>query len=297
MSKKLLFVANPISGKGAVKNKLLDIINIFIKNGWNVNIHLTQGKDDACNVIRKTGNKFDLVVVLGGDGTLNEGIRGIMDIPQEKRPRIGYIPMGTTNDFAANLKIPKNPLLAAKNIVNGNDFQYDIGCFNDKKFAYVAAFGAFTDVAYNTPQQNKNLLGQTAYFLEGIKKIHSLKSYKMKVSSGDTEFEDEFIFGMVSNTNYLGGIKAEKVFKAQLNDGMFEVILIRRPKTLLEVQDLIAHLLIQEFNTDAFKVFCSNNVRFESEKDIPWTLDGEFGGEERRVEISLKEKAVTMLLK
>lgn len=297
MSKKLLFVVNPTSGKGSVKNRLLGILDIFVKDGWCVNIHLTQGKDDACDTIRKTGNKFDLIVISGGDGTLNEGIRGIMDIPLEKRPRVGYIPTGTTNDFAANLKIPKNPLLAAKNIVNGTDFKYDIGCFNDKKFAYVAAFGAFTDVAYNTPQQNKNILGQTAYFLEGIKKIHSLKSYRMKVSSNDMEFEDEFIFGMVSNTNYLGGFKAEKVFKAQLNDGMFEVILIRRPKTPLEVQDLIGHLLVQEFNTDAFKVFCTNNVTFEAKEHVPWTLDGEFGGDEESVEISLKEKAITMLLK
>lgn len=297
MSKKLLFVVNPISGKGAVKNKLLEILDVFIKDEWIVSIHLTQEKEDACNIIRKSAHKFDMLVISGGDGTLNEAIRGIMEIPSEKRPKLGYIPMGTTNDFAANLKIPKNPITAAKNIVKGTEYKYDIGSFNNKNFTYVSAFGAFTDVAYKTPQQNKNLLGQTAYFLEGIKKIHTLKSYRMKVIHDGIELEDEFIFGMVSNTNYLGGFKAEKAFKAQLNDGLFEVILIRRPKSLLEVQDLIAHLVIQEYNTEAFVVFSTDRIRFETEDAVPWTLDGEFGGDEKEIDINVEKQAITMYLK
>ncbi len=297
MSKKLLFVVNPVSGKGAVKNKLLEMIDVFSKENWEINIHLTQGQNDAYEIIKKSGQSFDLVVISGGDGTLNEGMRGIMSVPHETRPRVGYIPMGTTNDFASNLHIPKNSTTAAKNIVKGSDYSYDIGKFNDKYFTYVAAFGAFTDVAYNTPQQNKNILGQTAYFLEGIKKLHTLKSYRMKVFNDDVELEDEFIFGMVSNTNYLGGFKAEKAFKAKLNDGAFEVILIRRPKTLLEVQDLITHLVMQDFNTDIFRVFNASHVSFVSDFSVPWTLDGEFGGEESKIDVQVEKGAVTMLLK
>ncbi len=296
MENKLLFVFNPISGKGVVKNKLYEIINIFTKNGWLVNSYPTQCAGDASRIIKEKGNQFDLVVIAGGDGTLNEGISGIMELPSENRPPIGYIPTGTTNDFASNLGISKNLVVAAKNIAKGKTYKYDIGYFNDKSFVYVAAFGAFTDVAYETPQQNKNILGQTAYFLEGIKKLYNLKSYKMKVCCDEDEVEDEFIFGMISNTNYLGGFKAEKAFKAQLNDGLFEVILIRRPKTLMEVQDLIAHLLMQDFSTDIFRVFKTKKVSFDAKTPVPWTLDGEFGGAKKEACVEIENEAVTLLL-
>lgn len=296
MNKKLLFVFNPFAGKGYIKNRIFGIVDVFVKNGCSVNIYPTQSKGDAAHVISKHGAEFGTVVIAGGDGTLNEGIRGIMSIAPEKRPYVGYIPAGTTNDFAANFGISKNAVKAAEGIAKGNIFRCDVGSFGSESFIYVAAFGAFTDVAYGTPQEYKNILGQTAYFWEGIKRLHSLKSYRMKVLHDGTECEGEFIFGMVSNTNHIGGFSTKRAFRAQLNDGLFEVVLVKRPKTLLELQDLIAHILTQDFKTDSFMVFSAERVSFEAEESVCWTLDGEFGGDLKKADISIEKQAVGLFL-
>ena len=297
MSKKLFFVFNPHSGKAQIKNKLLEILDIFVKNSWTVTVHPTQNAQDAYETVRSCAADYDLLVVSGGDGTLNEAIRGVMSVKRERRPEIGYIPAGTTNDFASSLKIPKSMTRAAENIMTGHIFRCDVGNFNNGKyFTYVAAFGAFTDVSYETPQEKKNLLGQTAYFLEGIKKLHTLKSEHIRVCYGDTEFEDDFIFGMVSNTNYVGGFETAKAFKAQLNDGLFEVVLIKRPKSLLDVQELISNIVTQQITSDAFCIFKTDNVRFISDKSLQWTLDGEYGGSFDTVDIKTEKEAVTLVL-
>lgn len=297
MGKELLFVLNPLSGRGKIKNKFLNIVDVFVKYGWNVTVHTTQSTEDAFCFTRDNGSKYDLLVVSGGDGTLNEGIRGIMSIDEEKRPCLGYIPAGTTNDFASNMKLSKNMVKAAEDIATGTQFKCDIGSFNDSNFIYVAAFGAFTDVAYETPQQNKNMMGHIAYLLEGAKKLSNIKTYKMKVCFDSGEIEGEFIYGMVSNTNYLGGFKAEKAFKAELNDGLFEVVLIKNPKNVIEFQDLLSHLVMQDLKTDAIFAFRTQKVQFVSQEDIPWTLDGEFGGAVSKSIIEVKKEAVTMLIK
>lgn len=296
MDKKLLFVLNPHSGKAQIKNKLLEITDIFVKNGFEVTVHPTQDKNDACETVAARGADFGTVVVSGGDGTLNECIHGLMRIPAEKRPRLGYIPSGTTNDFASNLQIPKDMQKAAENIMCGNLFKCDIGRFNDKNFTYVAAFGAFTDVAYDTPQQTKNVLGQFAYFLEGIKKLHTLKSEYIKAEYGGETVEGEFIFGMAANTNYLAGFKTAKAIKAELNDGLFEVVLIRRPKNAFELQDILSRLLTRDISTDSFCVFRAEKIVFTSENAIKWTLDGEYGGESKHSEVSVEKEAVSFLL-
>ncbi len=296
MSKKLLFVINPLSGKGNIKNHLLKIIDIFIKDGWSVNIRTTQSRNDAFEYVKEKGHKFDMLVVSGGDGTLNESIQGLMTIDAKKRPLLGYIPAGTTNDFASNMQISKNMKKAAEDIVKGCLFSCDIGSFNDKKFIYVAAFGAFTDVAYETPQQNKNMLGNLAYLLEGAKKLPTIKPHHMKISYDGGEIEDDFIYGMVSNTNYLGGIKAEKAFKAHLNDGLFEVVLVKNPKNVIETQVLINNLLTQNLSSDKFIVFKTDKVWFRSEEEVQWTLDGEFGGAVSEAEIVNEKQAVTLSL-
>lgn len=296
MSKKLLFVINPLSGKGNIKNHLLKIVDTFIKDGWNVNIRTTQSKNDAFEYVKEKGQKFDMIVVSGGDGTLNESIQGLMTIDAKKRPLLGYIPAGTTNDFASNMQISRNMKKAAEDIVKGCLFNCDIGSFNDKKFIYVAAFGAFTDVAYETPQQNKNMLGNLAYFLEGAKKLPTIKPHHMKISYDGGEIEDDFIYGMVSNTNYLGGIKAEKAFKAHLNDGLFEVVLVKTPKNVIETQVLINNLLTQNLSSDKFIIFKTDKVWFKSEEEVHWTLDGEFGGAVVEAEIVNEKQAVTLSL-
>lgn len=296
MSKKLFFVFNPLSGKAQIKNNLLKIINTFAKNGWTVTVHPTQCVNDAYNTIKAQAHLYDLLVIAGGDGTLNEGIQALMSLAPTKRPAVGYIPTGTTNDFASNLRIPKNMSKAAENIMSGHAFGCDIGAFNDKNFVYVAAFGAFTDVAYETPQQNKNLFGQTAYILEGIKKLPNLKSKHVKIKSPEIEIEDDFIFGMVSNTNSVGGFKAGKAFRAELNDGLFEVVLIRNPKNMIERQEVLTNLLTQELTSDAFCVFKTNNISITSDEPIQWTLDGEFGGNCENTNIRIENEAITFII-
>ncbi len=296
MNKKLLFIINPHSGKGKIKGKLLEIIDIFVKSGWDVVVHTTQKVQDACDTVSDIGADFDRIVVSGGDGTLNEVIRGIMEIPEEKRPEVGYIPAGTTNDFASNMNISRNMIKASQSIVNGTPFMCDVGGFNKKHFAYVAAFGAFADVSYETPQQYKNTLGQLAYFLEGIKKIYNLPYYKMKVTCDDRIIEDEFMLGMVSNSNRIAGIKTKKALKAQFNDGLFEVLLIKRPKTLMEVSDLATRLLTQDISSDLITVLRTSKIQFQAEEPIPWTLDGEFGGSLRTANISVKKEAVKLII-
>lgn len=296
MDKRLLIILNPHSGKGKIKTKILDIIDIFIKDGWNPYVYITQGANDAFEFVKEKGFEFDRVVASGGDGTFNEVICGIMSIPTENRPEIGYIPSGTVNDFASNMKMSKNMLKAAENIVKGSPFKCDIGQFNEKNFVYVAAFGAFTNVSYETSQQSKNILGQLAYFLEGIKQLYALPSHKIKIECNGESFEEEVLLGMVSNSNHIAGIKTEKALKAELNDGLFEVLLVKSPKTLAEMRDLSWHLIMQDFNTDAIKVFRTENIRISSDEQIQWTLDGEFGGAVENADISVKKEAVTLII-
>ncbi len=296
MFKNMLFVLNPYSGKGKIKNKLLDIVDIFVKDGWRVNVHPTQDKKDAYNQIKEYGHNYKMVVVSGGDGTLNEVIRGAMSLSEENRPDIGYIPAGTVNDFASNMNISKNMIKAAENIVKGKSFLCDVGQFNQKSFVYVAAFGAFTNVSYETPQQNKNVLGQLAYFLEGIKQLHAIPSYNMKITYDEECLEGEFVLGLVSNSNHIAGFKTMKAFQAELNDGLFEVILVKKPKTLFELQDLGARLLTQDLNTESIKMFRTSKVKFDCEQLVSWTLDGEFGGALTSADICVVQEAVSLIV-
>ncbi len=296
MGKRMLFVVNPLSGKGTIKNSVLDIVNTFTKDGWDVTVHPTQHKDDASEYVCNHGADYDMLVISGGDGTLNEGICGLMTIDRDKRPVLGYIPAGTTNDFASNMRISKNVKKAAKDIMNGHHYMCDIGLFNEKNFVYVAAFGAFTNVAYETPQQNKNILGHAAYVLEGAKNLTNLKPISMQILYNDGLIEGEFIYGMVSNTNYIGGVKAEKAFKAQLNDGFFEVILVKNPKNVIEIQDIVSRLLRQDLSSDAFVVFKTDQVKFVSNTPVQWTLDGEFGGAVTEAAVINEKQAITLAL-
>ena len=295
MNKRLLFVFNPASGKGRIRRGYLKAVFVFVKNGWDVTVHTTKAPEDALGYIRNYGMEYDLLVVSGGDGTLSECIHGIMEMPSERRPELGYIPTGTTNDFASNMKMSKNIVKASKNIMRGNTFKCDIGRFNDKNFIYIAAFGAFTDVAYDTPQESKNILGHLAYLMEGAKRLSRIKSCYVKVEYDQGEIEGEYIYGMVSNTNYLGGVKAEKAFRAQLNDGLFEVVLVKAPKNRQETQNILTKLVQQDLSSEEFTVFRTNKVRFLSDSPIRWTLDGEFGGAYTEANAVAEKEAVTFI--
>ena len=290
-NKKMLFIYNPRAGKAKIKSNLLDIIDIFTKAGYEVTAYPTQAKGDGQRAVRERKTEYyDLVVCSGGDGTLDEVVSGMMQC--EKKTAIGYVPAGSTNDFANSLKIPKNMLSAAQVIVGGNTFGCDIGTFNDDFFVYIAAFGVFTDVSYETRQDIKNVLGHMAYILEGMRRLSAVRAYKMKVESEELTGEGEFLFGMITNSVSVGGFKRITGKYVQLDDGEFEVTLIKKPSNAMELNLIMASLINRNINTDCMYCFRTASLRFTSEDEIAWTLDGEFGGKHTCVDISNQKQAL-----
>lgn len=292
--KRLLFVYNPCAGKGAIRNKLSGIVEIFCNADYELTIHATRHRNDATEIIEKYGDDFDVIVCSGGDGTLNETVKGILSL--KNNPPCGYIPMGTTNDCATSLGLPKNMLDDARTIVNGTLFPYDVGKLNEDNFIYVAAFGAFTDVSYATSQSVKNALGRLAYLLEGAKRVTSLKSYHYKVFYDDVEIDDNFLYGMVSNSNSVGGFKGLNGKDVSLNDGMFEVTLITPPKNAFELKSIINALLSEDKTSKHVINFHTDKVKFVSDDLVPWTVDGEFGGNYREANVVNLKHAVHFLV-
>lgn len=290
LEKKILFVYNPKSGKAKIKNKLADILDIFTASGFEVTACPTGKKGDAVEMIANRRPIYDLVVCSGGDGTLDEVVTGMMH--SSFRTPIGYIPAGSTNDFAGSLDLPKSMTAAAERIVKGQNFACDIGSFNEDVFVYIAAFGIFTDVSYETGQDMKNVLGHMAYVLEGMKRLPSIKSQKVKVCYEDKVIEDSFIFGMVTNSVSVGGFKNITGKNVQLDDGVFEVTLIKEPKNPVELNRLMLNLLNQDIDSDMMYCFRTGSVRMEFEEKVSWTLDGENGGLHKDVYIENKHKAV-----
>lgn len=292
MVKKLLFIFNPYAGKGQIKTKLADMIDIFVKNGYLVTAYPTQDLLDAQKMVEEKAGEYDLVVCSGGDGTLNEVVTGMMHLADKRT--IGYIPTGTTNDYASSLGISKNMLQAAQIAVAGDAFSSDIGTFNGKTFVYIAAFGIFTDVSYQTSQELKHIFGHLAYILEGAKRLYSIKSYHVRVSYNDITIEDDFIYGMVTNSISVGGFKKLTGKSVLLDDGLFEVTLIKMPKNPIELQEIIATLLVENIDTKYVYTFKTDKLVLESDTEIPWTLDGEFGGNQKEVTILNNKQAITL---
>ena len=297
--KKLLFVYNPRAGKEMLKPRLSDVLDIFVKAGYEVTVHPTQAYRDAYYQIKEYEvGKYDLIACSGGDGTIDEVATGMMkrrEMGKDVVP-VGYIPAGTTNDFAKSLHIPRKPLAAADNAVKGVPFPCDIGKFNDSVFVYIAAFGIFTDVSYETDQAVKNVLGHMAYILEGAKRIFNIPSYKLKVEHDGEVIEDEFIFGMVTNSRSVGGFSNMVGKNIVFDDGLFEVTLIKTPKNPIALQEIIAALLIEQVDTKHMYTFKTKKITFDSVEEIPWTLDGEFGGEQDYVEIENVQKAMEIMV-
>lgn len=297
--KKLLFVYNPRAGKEMLKPRLSDVLDIFVKAGYEVTVHPTQAYRDAYYQIKEYEvGKYDLIACSGGDGTIDEVATGMMkrrEMGKDVVP-VGYIPAGTTNDFAKSLHIPRKPLAAADNAVKGVAFPCDIGKFNDSVFVYIAAFGIFTDVSYETDQAVKNVLGHMAYILEGAKRIFNIPSYKIKVEHDGEVIEDEFIFGMVTNSRSVGGFSNMVGKNIVFDDGLFEVTLIKTPKNPIALQEIIAALLIEQVDTKHMYTFKTKKITFDSVEEIPWTLDGEFGGEQDYVEIENVQKAMEIMV-
>lgn len=292
--KKLLFIFNPLAGKGSIRGHLPGVLDAFTKGGYLVTAYPTQSKGDAARVASELSGQFDRIICCGGDGTLSETISGLLAL--DPRPVLGYLPAGTTNDFSRNLKLPKGLEAAAQAGVTGPVRKCDVGLFNQKAFIYVAAFGAFTDVSYDTPQEFKNMFGHLAYLLEGVTRLSSIKSYNLKITHDEGDLEGEFIYGMISNTVSVGGFKSLPLGDVSLNDGLFEVLLVRRPKTLAELQ-IIIKTLLQQKPADGETVITFHTARMQvtCPEPLPWTLDGEFGGAPLTADIENDCRAIDLV--
>jgi YegS/Rv2252/BmrU family lipid kinase len=294
MRQKLLFVINAKAGKGQIKNHLLSIIDRFNARGYDVEVYTTQDAKDATRIAHEKGAGFDLLLCSGGDGTLNEIVNGLMELP-DHRPLIGYIPAGSTNDFAINLYEDQDVMEIVESILGGCELPCDIGRFNDKYFIYCAAFGAFALISYETAQINKNILGRVAYLLEGTKHLNTLKAYHLTVKYDNKTIEDDFLYGMVTNSDSVAGIRGFGGRNVQLDDGLFEVLLVRMPKNLFDLQQIISGLIKLDFPSNHFYSFKTSAVVFDASEPISWNLDGEFGGDEHTAIIGISNRAVTFL--
>lgn len=292
--KRVLFIYNPNAGKELLKPKLSDVLDIIVKAGYEVVVYPTQSYRDAYKKVSRFTDQYDRVICSGGDGTLDEVVTGMMK--RSERIPIGYIPTGTTNDFANSLHIPKDLLQAANAAANGEVFACDVGRFNDDVFVYIAAFGLFTDVSYQTKQEMKNILGHLAYVLEGMTRLFDIPSYRIRVIHDEQIIEDEFIFGMVTNSRSVGGFRNIIGKNVVFDDGEFEVTLIKTPKNPIALQEIVGALLISQINSKYMYSFKTSSIRFESLVEIPWTLDGEFGGQHDAVEIHNCQKALEIMI-
>ncbi len=285
--KTLLFIYNPRAGKGRVRGKLAGILNAFTQAGQLVTAYPTQGPGDAARVARELGPKFDRIACSGGDGTLHEVVEGLMALPGSARPPIGYLPAGTTNDYARNLNLPRNMEDMATLAARGEPRPVDIGRLGEKYFIYVAAFGLFTDVAYNTPQEFKNAFGHLAYVLKGASELGNLKGYCLRVEHDGGALEGEYLYGMVSNTVSVGGVLGLPSDEVVLDDGLLELILVEKPKTVAQLNTVMLALAKQEYSRDSGVVgLHSSRFRITCGEAVPFTLDGEFGGEHTDTEIA-----------
>lgn len=292
--KTLLFIVNPRSGRTKSRVPLFDAVARFSQAGYLVYVHMTEGPGDATRVAREMGQDFDLVVCSGGDGTLNETISGLMQLP--RRPWVGYLPNGSTNDFAASLHIPSQTENATEAIIRGDPFPLDIGTHNGRSFAYVASFGAFTRSSYSAPQATKNALGHFAYILEGLGDLDSLRPYSCRVVADGEIFEGDFIFGAVCNSTSLGGLVKLNPDRVKMDDGKFELLLLRTPKTALDLQNLIVAIASMEYDYPGVIFRHVRSVTLETQDDIPWSLDGEYAPSEPRVEIRNIPGAIDLML-
>ncbi|MBQ4300784.1 MAG: YegS/Rv2252/BmrU family lipid kinase [Lachnospiraceae bacterium] len=294
MSKKLLFIFNSHSGKGKIKNNLVEIIDIFVKAGYETTVYTTQSQGDAVNKAYEEAANYDRIVCSGGDGTLDEVVTGVMK--SGIKVPVGYIPAGSTNDFGNSLGIDKDMIHAADIAANGYRFPCDIGKFNEDYFVYVAAFGIFTEVSYATDQGLKNMLGHTAYILEGAKQLWDIPSYRMQVEYDGNVLYDEFIYGMITNSMSVGGFKGIIPGNISLNDGKFEVTLIRMPKNPIELNDILAFLTGMSKDSTMVYSFQTDHIKLTSNDVVPWTLDGEFGGDHQVVRLNDCQQALDIIV-
>jgi len=272
--KKMLFVVNPTAGTRKGPYFLSQIIAIFNRADYDVHTYITAGQSDAARVVLERAKEMDVIVCCGGDGTFNETVTGLLqsgaDIP------IGYIPAGSTNDFANSLHLPLDPVKAAQEIVEGTPQPIDVGQFNGRYFAYVASFGAFTKASYTTPQNIKNALGHTAYVLEGIQELSQIRNVPIKMELDDQIIEGDYLFGAICNSTSVGGILTLDPKQVDMADGLLEVLLVRAPRDFNEIRDCIYALSSQKYNCGMITFRSARNITVHANPDMAWTLDGEW---------------------
>ena len=291
--KKLLFIVNPRAGKTKSTAPLFDAVAAFSRAGYLVRVFVTEAGGQARDIAAKWGGQYDLVVCAGGDGTLNETISGLMQL--EQRPPLGYLPNGSTNDFAASLHLHTTVEAAARAAAGGVPYSLDIGRHNDRYFAYVASFGAFTRSSYSASQAAKNALGHFAYILEGLGDLDSLRPYRCAIDADGEHFEGDFIFGAVCNSTSLGGLVKLDPKHVAMDDGTFELLLLRMPKTALDLQNLITAMTRMQYDYPGVIFRHVKNVVLTTDENISWSLDGEYAASAPRVEIQCLPGAIELV--
>lgn len=285
MRRKLLLIVNPAAGRGIYKKDFADTLQTLDDGGCRTTVCFTDSRGHATDMARALGAGFDLIACLGGDGTLSEVMAGLMQLPDP--PPLGYLPMGTANDVASTLGIPKNNgPAAARRILEGTPHPYDVGGFGDEDyFAYIAAFGAFTEVSYSTPQNQKKLLGHLAYVLQGAMLLPKLEVYPTRVEYDDGVVEANLVYGSMSNSTSVAGFVRLPEQMVALGDGLSELVLVKDPGNLMALSELADSVLSRRFDSDKLLILHTRKARFTFEKPVPWTRDGEDGGMHRDVEL------------
>ena len=291
--RKLLFLVNPNAGQRRVNKSLTDIIGIFNEGGYEVTVFLTNGPGSGTQIVQERAKDYDLVVCAGGDGTLNETITGVLragaDCP------VGYIPCGSTNDFASTLKLSTDVVQAAKDIMEGAPVEYDVGRWGDRYFVYIASFGAFTRVSYTTPQNLKNALGHLAYVLSGIQELPQIRNIPMALELDGQVLDGEYIFGAVSNSTSVGGVFTLDASQVDLRDGKFEVILVRMPRDMAELTQCAAALQNHTYDCAAITFRSVSRLKVHQDPALLWTLDGERAEGADVVEIENLHRAIRLV--
>ena len=292
--KKMLLIVNPRAGRNKPRGPLFDAAAALSEGGWMLSIRRTTVSGEAAVIAKEEAENYDAIVAVGGDGTLNETVSGLM--AAEAPPLLGYLPQGSTNDFAASLHIPSQPQEAAELILKDQPRRLDIGGWNERYFVYVASFGAFTKTSYTASQTAKNALGHFAYILEGMKDLNSLRPYQVRITADGEVLDGEYLFGAVCNSTSIVGLMKLNPERVVLDDGLFELLLIPNPTNAQELQDLVRALLNQEYDSQGLVFRHVSALRLETEEDLPWSLDGEYAPSLPAVDIQNHRQVLTMLL-
>ena len=295
---RVLLIFNPRAGRSMIGDHLVGILQILTSAGLRVECYPTSGPGDARDLVTGLKDGYRMILCAGGDGTLDEVVCGMMENEKLSGIPAGYIPAGTTNDFASTLQIPTVMEEAAAVITGGRAMDCDIGCFNGNAyFTYIAAFGLFTDTSYETPQELKNVFGHAAYVLQGARTLGKLRTWRVHVIGDRTDILDDIAFGMVTNSRSVGGFPNLTGAHVDLSDGLFEVTLIRLPANPIELNDLVTALAGQDFeNSDMIYHFSTKSLRIECDEPLSWTRDGEYAGDHTRVDISVLEKRLKIMV-